>query len=271
MMTSNMLWRGFALGLLLVIAVVKGGGAQALHEAGATEAGETTTTVAILVDPTVFQEASDSADALNVIRAVQTMIWRAPRPARRVRVIVWPVGPDRDGSPLAEGRFDFADYVAGGPGGWEAAYRNDLASLARSIRDPFMSEWRRNAGSSKLVSCLGASLYWLGRRIDEADVNHLVIVSDMVEACWDSGLNFESWGPRGVEATWDPAFDLTPYCSVTVASVRHEEYEESARYAEMESWWRGVLEGRGVAGVEYAPLDVVGEKLPWGGGGAVGC
>lgn len=218
--------------------------------------------VALLFDPTV-RETADSTAIRDVLGQLGSFFANAPAEAR---LWVGVVAPGAANDPMADTTFQMGSEY-----GADRRRREEIRTWADLLSDSLFLRWKNAHGDEEFrrpQSCLGSSLYFLNHQVQPSSAAHVVIVSDMVEACRESGVNLERQSPSADVTqrlvTEMGMVDFSGYCSITIVWIGHARYQAPRRIDSMEAFWDGVLDEIGADAVrhERAFGFVVGQP-PW--------
>lgn len=205
--------------------------------------------VALLFDPTV-RETADSTAIRDVLGQFGSFFANAPPEAR---LWVGVVAPGAANDPMADTTFRMGTEY-----GADQKRRQEIHAWADMLSDSLFLRWKIAHGEEEFrrpQSCLGSSLYFLNNQVKPSSAAHVVIVSDMVEACPESGVNLERQPPSGnVTQRLVAAMgmvDFSGYCSVTIVWIGHARYQAPRRIDSLETFWDGLLEEIGAAAVRH--------------------
>ena len=218
--------------------------------------------VALLFDPTI-RVAGDSMVIRRILGQFAPLFAGTSVGAR---LWVGVVSPGAANDPLADTAFHLDPEI----GANEKRLR-EIRDWVDLLSDSLFLRWKDAHGDEEYrqpQSCLGSSLYFLNHEVKPSSAAHVVIVSDMVEACRESGVNLERQPPSGgvTQGLVDAMgmVDLSGYCSITIVWIGHARYQAPRRIDSLETFWDGVLEEIGADAVrhERSFRFVVGQP-PW--------
>ena len=211
-------------------------------------------TVRVAEDSTVIRRILGQFDPLFASTSVGAKLW------------VGVVSPGAANDPVADTTFQLDPEI----GGNEKRLK-EIRAWADLLSDSLFLRWKNAHGDEEFrrpQSCLGSSLYFLNHQVKPSRVAHVVIVSDMVEACSESGVNLEQQPPssdvaqRLVDAMG--MVDFSGYCSITVVWIGHARYQTPRRIDQLEAFWDGALEEIGADAVLHErSFGLVAGQPPW--------
>lgn len=218
--------------------------------------------IAVLFDPTV-RVAEDSTVIRRVLGQIGPLFARTSVGAR---LWVGVVSPGAANDPVADTTFRLDPEYGG-----NQKRLTEIRAWAELLSDSLFLRWKGAHGAEEFrrpQSCLGSSLYFLNHQVKPSRAAHVVIVSDMVEACRESSVNLERDPPssdlaqRLVDAMG--MVDFSGYCSITVVRIGHARYQTPRRIDELKTFWDGVFGDIGADTVRRQPLfDRVVRQPPW--------
>ncbi len=219
--------------------------------------------IAVLFDPTV-RVAEDSTVIRRILGQFGPLFENTSVGAR---LWVGVVSPGAANDPVADTTFRLPDSRRGA----EKRRKEAIRAWADPLSDSLFLRWKNAHGDEEFrrpQSCLGSSLYFLNHQVKPSGAAHVVIVSDMVEACSETGVNLEQQPPssdvaqRLVDAMG--MVDFSGYCSITVVWIGHARYQTPRRIDELEAFWDGLLGDIGADAVRHEPLfGRVVRQPPW--------
>lgn len=218
--------------------------------------------IALLFDPTV-RLAEDSTTIRRILGQFGPLFEDAP-PAARLWVGV--VAPGAANDPMSDTTFQMGTEL-----GALDKLKEEKDDWADRLSDSLFLRWKNAHGDEEYrqpQSCLGSSLYFLNHEVKPSSAAHVVIVSDMVEACRESGVNLERQSPSGDVAQGLVAamgtVDFSGYCSITIIWIGHARYQTPRRIDSLEAFWDGVLEEIGADALRHErSFGVVVGQPPW--------
>ena len=218
--------------------------------------------VALLFDPTV--RAAEDSTAIRGILGQFDPLFTSTSVGARLWVGV--VSPGAANDPVADTAFQLDPEI----GGNEKRLK-EIRAWADLLSESLFLRWRNAHGEEEFRrprSCLGSSLYFLNHQVKPSRAAHVVIVSDMVEACSESGVNLEQQppssdvAPRLVDSMG--MVDFSGYCSITVVWIGHARYQAPRRIDQLEAFWDGALEEIGADAVLHErSFGLVAGQPPW--------
>ena len=202
--------------------------------------------IAIIFDPTIL----DGYDTAEMKRIVSKAAGLLPTVPPGSKIFVAAVGPlAANVRPLFQDSLQRRRDANGQPKEQKRIEDQARASVEPALR----REWdSAHAGANvlSLRSCIFDALFGVHNLIkvggsdDESRNVHLVIVSDMVEACSNTDINlsqgFLSFSPPSWfnESEWR---DGVTYCSLTVLRVKHKAFSDPTSILELEGTWKPIL------------------------------
>lgn len=219
--------------------------------------------IAVLFDPTV-RVAEDSTVIRRILGQLGPLFASTSVGAR---LWVGVVSPGAANDPVADTTFRLPDSRTGA----EERRQEEIRAWTDLLSDSLFLRWKNAHGDEEFrrpQSCLGSSLYFLNHHVKPSRAAHVVIVSDMVEACSESLVNLEQQplsndtAQRLVDAMG--MVDFSGYCSITVVWIGHARYQTPRRIDELEAFWDGLLGDIGADAVRHEPLfGRVVSQPPW--------
>ena len=219
--------------------------------------------IAVLFDPTV-RAAEDSTVIQGILGQFGPLFANTSEGAR---LWVGVVAPGAANDPLADRTFRLPDNQRGA----EERRKEEIRAWTDLLSDSLFLRWKNAHGDEEFrrpKSCLGSSLYFLNHQVKPSRAAHVIIVSDMVEACSESSVNLEQDPPssdlarRLVDAM--SMVDFSGYCSITVVWIGHARYQTPRRIDELVAFWDGLFDDIGADAVRHEPLfGRVVRQPPW--------
>ena len=219
--------------------------------------------IAVLLDPTV-RVAEDSTVIRRILGQFGPLFASTPVGAR---LWVGVVSPGAANDPVADTTFRLPDSRTGAG----ERRQEEIRAWTNRLSDSLFLRWQNAHGEEEFrrpQSCLGSSLYFLNHQVKPSRAAHVVIVSDMVEACSESRVNLEQRPPsreaaqRLVDAMG--MVDFAGYCSITVVWIGHARYQTPRRIDELEAFWDGLFGDIGADAVRHESLfDRIVRQPPW--------
>lgn len=214
---------------------------------GTTDDGQQASSVFfLLVDPTLYAPEQRELLASN-LDELKRLFSNLPENSRVVVRLIQRQATYA--TPLAESHFSFDPSFAGAE-----THRRRLEREFNEVVRPRLERAWEDAhapeGVTTLSSCLVTALFVVGRELEAHSCSdqgvrcHLVVVSDMMEACneWGRAVNLEK-GPQGLDAlrTLLPEIDLAALCSITVVQLGNPRVVLPREQAAIEDFWKGFL------------------------------
>lgn len=217
--------------------------------------------IAVLFDPTV-RVAEDSTEIRRILSQLGSLFTSTSVGAR---LWVGVVSPGAANDPVADTTFRLSREYGG-----NEKRLTEIRAWADVLSDSLFLRWKGAHGAKEFrrpQSCLGSSLYFLNQQVKPGRAAHVVIVSDMVEACSESSVNLERQPPSSdlAQKLVDEMglVDFSRYCSITVVWIPHARYQTPRRIDELKAFWDGVFGDIGADVRHERSFGEVVREPPW--------
>jgi hypothetical protein len=134
--------------------------------------------------------------------------------------------------------------------------KQQSTKLVDEMRQVMVSSWQRAHGDSeinRLNSCILSSLYRAGEYAELAVRSHLLVFSDLLEACDDGGrtVNFEENLDAPVSWAQEEPPEIGAFDQVTVVQFPSRKLDSRADYQKARDIWSQVLDRAGLEKDQY--------------------